>query len=183
MSTMPSADQVAWAIFTACRVTGEDPLVVAGERKPQSRARHYAFHALKVVFPDVKCSRLAFMCGCSGNPEYYAVNSTNGMARFVGSPYKGERKHRFWNEDVFARVIAAVRIFAPDQIVEVNEKAAPIAPQQDEPAPPRKPPVKLSAFTGSIVEPTRPSMAPGKRSLLDELRAAVENTQRMMPPE
>lgn len=163
----PSANAVAWAIVSACRETGEDPLVVVGERKPESRARHYAFQALKVVFPDFKRERLAFMCGCSGKPEYYATNSTNGMQRFVGGPYVGERKHRFWNEDRFIRVIAAVRAAVED----------------DAPAAPAIPPVKLSAATGSIVEPTRPAAAPGKRKLHDMLAEAVRNTAAMTPRE
>lgn len=163
---MPTADQVARAIVTACRATGENPIAVVGDREPQSRARHYAFQSLKVVFPDVKKERLAFMCGCSGKPEYYAVNSTNGMQRFVGGPYRGERKHRFWNEEVFARVLAALRAAVEDE------------------QPPEQPksPVKLSAFPGSIVEPTRPAAMPGKRKLEDMMRQAVMNTQRMTPP-
>lgn len=171
--TMPSADQIACAIIAACRETGEDPFVVTGERRPQSRARHYAFQALKVVFPLAIRERLAFMCGCSGNPKYYAVNSSNGMQRFVAGPHKGERIHRFWDEDVFARVIAAVK-GAPIPEALINEE------QQDLPVP--RTPIKLSASVGSIVEPTRPAASPGKRKLEDMLRAAVENTQRMTPP-
>jgi hypothetical protein len=80
-------------------------------------------------------------------------------------------------------VIAAVRAVDSGHLVEVNGKVAPIAPRQDEPVEISKPLVKLSAFTGSIVEATRPSTAPGKRNLMDELRKAVENTQRMTPQE
>jgi hypothetical protein len=161
---MPTANHVAWAIVAACRETGENPLVVAGDREPRSRARHYAFQALKVVFPDVKKERLAFMVGCSGKPEYYAVNSTNGMGRFVGGPHVGERIHRFWDEGVFERVIAAIKL-----------------PPEEEESPPTRQPVKLSAATGSIVEPTRPAAAPGKRALQDMLAQAVRNTAAMTP--
>jgi len=162
----PTANAVAWAIVAACRATGENPLVVAGDREPKSRARHYAFQSLKVVFPDVKAERLAFMCGCSGKPEYYAVNSTNGLMRFVGGPYEGERRHRFWNEDVFNRVIAAVRVANEQEALEAQEP---------------KPPVKLSAAPGRIVEPIRP-VAPGKRQLLEMLAEAARNTAAMTPP-
>lgn len=164
---MLTANHVAWAIVAACRETGENPLTVVGDREPRSRARHYAFQALKVVFPDVKKERLAFMVGCSGKPEYYAVNSTNGMGRFAGGPHVGERMHRFWNESVFERVIAAVRL----------------QPQaEDDPTTARPPVKKLSAATGGIVEPRRPAAAPGKRALQDMLAEAVRNTAAMTPP-
>jgi hypothetical protein len=161
---MPSANQVAWAIVAACRETGEDPLVVAEQRKPQSRARHYAFQSLKVVFPDVKVPRLAFLCGCAGHPVYYASESAKGMHRHVGGKRKGERRLRFWDEGVFARVIAAVKLADADE---------PLAP---------KAPIKLSAKVASIVEPKRPAALPGKRKLEDIMREAVINTQRMTPP-
>lgn len=164
---MPSANTVAWAIVAACRETGENPLVVAGERPAPSRARHYAFQSLKVAFPDVAGARLAFMCGCSGKPEYYAVNSTNGMQRFLGGQHEGKRKHRFWSEEIFGRVIAAVRT----------------AMEDEQPVERPKPPVKLSAFTGAVVEPTRPAASPGKRALHDMLAEAVRNTAAMTRPE
>jgi hypothetical protein len=165
--TMLSANHVAWAIVQACRETGENALVVAEQRKPQSRARHYALQALKVVFPDVSRERLAWMCGCSGNPKYYSTNSTNGIQRFVGGPHKGERIHRFWKEEVFERVIAAVRTCDP---VVAEERG-------------RRPQLKLSAKVDSIVEPTRPAATPGKRKLHDMLAEAVRNTAAMTPRE
>jgi len=77
---------------------------------------------------------------------------------------KGERKLRFWDEGVFARVITAVKLADADE---------PLAP---------KAPIKLSAKVASIVEPKRPAAVPGKRKLEDIMREAVINTQRMTPP-
>lgn len=170
-----TAEHVAVAIVTACREMGEGALAVAEQRKPQSRARHYALQALRTVFPKVQRDRLAFLCGCAGNPEFYAANSARGMARFVGGPHKGERIHRFWNEAVFERIIASIRESAPTRERDVEIEATPDAP-------PRRAPVKLSARIDSIVEPTRPSAVPGKRKLEQMLHDAVSNTQRMTPP-
>lgn len=109
---MPTADEVATALITACRLTGEDPENIIVARPSHSYARHYAFQALRVAFPEVLGAALARMLRCSGNEQYWSVNSNNGMARFQGGPHKGKRRHRFWDEQIFQRVIAAVRELA-----------------------------------------------------------------------
>jgi hypothetical protein len=62
----PTADQIAMALVTACRLTGDNPIaVVQGERGPRARARHVAFDALIEAFPDARKVGLAKCLGYS----------------------------------------------------------------------------------------------------------------------
>jgi hypothetical protein len=62
----PTADQIATAIVTACRLTGEDPIaIIEGERGHRARARHIAFDALIEAFPQAKKVGLARCLGYS----------------------------------------------------------------------------------------------------------------------
>ena len=159
-----TADVVATVIVTAAKLTGEDPLGIALYRKPQSKALHYAFQALKKCFPKYPQDRLAHFVGCAGKPEYYSVNSTNGMALFVGGPYAGQRRHRFWDEVIFEKVISAARSAAPLDLPEfIPAKQQPGFVTRDLPA--NRPPTF-----------SRPVAAPGKRKLLEDLQRAVLNT-------
>jgi hypothetical protein len=126
-----------------------------------SRARHYAFQALRTVFPDINKAYLANACGCAGNPRHYAVNSTNSMQRFVGGPHRGERRHRFWNEDIFDKVIAAVRV--------LEGTAAP----QPEPEPER------SDIAAPSAPPARPFISERQAKAYRELEQAMAKTARL----
>ena len=151
---MPSADAVAWAIVAACRETGDDPIAIAS-REVGGRARHYAMHALLHVFQELGRHAAASLVGCPGKPNGFYMNSWHRVARVV-SP-TGRRQANWWDEDAYGRVIAAV------------EAAVPRAP------------IKLSAATGSIVEPLRPAASAGKRALQEMLAEAVRNTAAMTP--
>jgi len=164
----PSANQVAWAIVAACRETGDDPIAVASGAKnvrigaPALRARHYALHALLHVFQDLPKATAATLVGVPQKPGSFYNNSYHSVAKVVSG--SGRRYANWWDENAYGRVIAAI------------EAVAPMAEAQ------HRSPIKLSAFTGSIIEPTRPAAIPGKRRLEDMLREAVANTQRMTPP-
>jgi hypothetical protein len=169
--TMPSADQVAWAIVQAGRELGYSArhiLGIAERENGRCYARHYALHALLAVFPDANRGTCARLVGCRSDPDKFYDNSHYRFARIIN----GRRAAPWWDEAEFERVVAAVRAAAADQDTDDEP--------EDMPAP--RAPIKLSAAVGSIVEPTRPAAAPGKRRLEDMMREAVINTQRMTPP-
>lgn len=114
---MPSANDVAWAIVTASREMGEDPIGCATGATAK-RGRHYAMHALRHVFPDLTGEGAARLCGCPGKPIYFWRNSVNQVAykfkpneqdylKECGEPVR-TRAAKWWNEDAYNRVIAAV---------------------------------------------------------------------------
>jgi hypothetical protein len=172
--SVPSADEVAWAIVQAGREFGYSNrhiVAIAQRENGRCNARHYALHALLAVFPDANRGVCARLVGCRSDPEKFYDNSYYRFARIVN----GRRAAPWWDEDEFARVVGAVQaaaVVTPDPVRDVE-------PAELEP--PRRP-IKLSAAVGGIVEPTRPAAAPGKRKLEDILREAVLNTQRMTPP-
>jgi hypothetical protein len=162
----PSANHIAVAIVSACVETGEDPLEIAEQRVQKSRARHYAFQALRAVFPEAAHDSLAHRCGCSGIPKYFATNSNDRMRPFVGGPHKGKRKHGFWDEDVFQRVIDAVRAIEMPEEPAVEEAAAD-APAAD--AVPIMPPAS----------PSRPFISERQSAAYRMLQQAVANTAKL----
>ncbi len=131
----PSANHIAVAIVAACAETGEGPLVVAEERVQKSRARHYAFQALRAAFPEAAHESLAYRCGCSGIAKYYATNSNDRMRRFVGGPHKGKRRHGFWDEDRFQRIIHAVRAVEAPATGGLVEEPPAVEHEAERPAP------------------------------------------------
>jgi hypothetical protein len=186
----PSSDQVAHAIVAACRETGENPEQLA-QQQGTLHARHYALHALHRIFPTASRESLARSVGCAGDGRKFWNNSVQQKFKMlVGGPRAGKRVAK-WDEAAFERVIAAVRAVAPANNDEAeSDPAANRASAAEGPALARlqsytarpRPPVKLSAAVGGIVEPTRPVAAPGKRRLEEIMREAVINTQRMTPP-
>lgn len=162
----PSANHIAVAIVSACVETGEDPLAIVEQRVQKSHARHYAFQALRVVFPEAAHDSLAHRCGCSGIPKYFATNSNDRMRPFVGGPHKGKRKHGFWDEDVFQKVIDAVRA------VDMPEE-----PQSEEPAiaaAPAEPPAPTPS-----APPSRPFFSERQSAAYRMLEQAMANTAKL----
>jgi hypothetical protein len=188
---MPSATQVAWAIVAACRETGDDPIAIAsGQSKGPSsrvtlRARHYALHALLFVFPRLPREKAAEFVGAPGRPMMFYHGSMNQVAKVVNT-MTGRRRANWWDEEGFERVIRAIENAGPKPAIAettpVIERRQARRDEPEEDDTPLRVPVKLSAAVGSIVEPTRPAAAPGKRKLEDMLRDAVQNTARMTPP-
>lgn len=88
--SFPSADQIAMAIVTACRITGDGPMATC-MRQP-SRARNIA---LIEVFPDAKRQSLARCCGYA---KPAAGTTTLSMAK----------KAAWWNDDHVDEVIGAL---------------------------------------------------------------------------
>lgn len=169
MSNLPTPEHFARAIVTACHLAGDDPFDMAELRVPQCRARHYAFQALKQIFPEAPVAYIAFGVGCAGNPKYYATNSTNGMQRFVGGPHAGRRRHAFWKEDVFAKVAEAIAA------VQVRQETMP-PPMTTTADEPRVAPIKLGIETGRRVEPSRPFISERQAAAYRMLQQAAQNT-------
>jgi hypothetical protein len=90
----PSADQIALAIVTACRLTGENNPIGTCLRQP-SRARHIAFAALQVAFPDATQRTLARLCGYP-TPAAGAANLFHA------------RRARWWSEDPVDEVVGVL---------------------------------------------------------------------------
>jgi hypothetical protein len=133
-ANLPTADDVAWAIVTASREMGEDPIGCATGATARW-GRHYAMHALRHVFPDLSGERAALLCGCPGKPVYFWNNSVNQVAyRFklteqeslkrFGEPVR-TRAAKWWNEDAYNRVIAAIIKSADGQPITVAQRPAP----------------------------------------------------------
>lgn len=89
----PTADQIALALVTACRLTGDNPLTTALGQT--SRGRHVAFAALTVAFPDARRLSLA---RCVGYLKRETCQASVSMAR----------KSRWWNEDWVDETVGAL---------------------------------------------------------------------------
>lgn len=89
----PTADQVAIAIVTACKLTGDMPISTC--LRQQSRARNIAMQALMNVFPDARRQGLA---RCCGYPTPATGTTTLNMAR----------KASWWREVWVDEVIGAL---------------------------------------------------------------------------
>ncbi|WEX10317.1 hypothetical protein [Chelativorans sp. AA-79] len=74
----PTADQIATAIVTACRLTGSNPVLIAlgTEGGEKARGRHIALAALVEAFPDARRTGLARSCGYR-TPASAVSNLTN----------------------------------------------------------------------------------------------------------
>jgi hypothetical protein len=173
---LPAADHFARAVVAACVLTKESPLAVAEERVQKSRARHYAFHAIRAVFPETPIEGLAFRVGCSGDPKWFARNTINGLTRFVGGPHAGKRHHRFWNETTFEKVIEAIKAVGPG--VEVFEEPSdkieePVLESEPQDPAPVPPPAKAVE-----AEPRR-FMSERQAKAYRMLQAAVINTAKL----
>lgn len=93
----PTADQIALAIVTACRLSGTNPVLTAlGEvTQRESRGRHVAFAALIEVFPEARRIGMARCCG------YRSFGSaTANLPTF--------RKQEWWREDWVDEVVGAL---------------------------------------------------------------------------
>jgi len=103
VSEVPTAHQVAMVIVAACRELGEDPLRVAGDAG-NSRARHYAMHALVHHFPRIPVGSAARMCGCpeQARGAIFYKSSLNNHVRRGAS--------QWWDEKVYARVVASIDV-------------------------------------------------------------------------
>lgn len=89
----PNADQIALAIVTACRITGDGP--VATCLRQTSRARHIAFVALCEVFPEAKKASLARLTGYPKPPHYDQL-------------VRAARKAAWWNDAHVDEVVGAL---------------------------------------------------------------------------
>lgn len=80
----PTADQIALALVTACRMTGESAISCALGQ--QSRGRHVAFQALALAFPQARRLSLA---RCTGYQNRDTAQAQSIMAK----------RHRWWSEE------------------------------------------------------------------------------------
>lgn len=100
--TFPTADQVATAIVTAARLTGESPVAcIAGEGGMHCRC--FALEALKSVFPE---ARVAGLARCVGfNPATYGGSMASAKIR------------SWWSDEFVDEVVGAL-------VPESEERAA-----------------------------------------------------------
>lgn len=63
MKLFPTADQVALAVVTAARLTGEDPVAI-GERRSMT-ARAYVYAGLRAAYPECTTDVLGRLAGYS----------------------------------------------------------------------------------------------------------------------
>lgn len=187
---MVTADHVARAIVAACRETAEDPVVVASGQPGAFRSRHYAMWALLHVFQDMKPTVAAALVGAPYKPGAFYYNSRASALPSAGRPGGGN----WWNAGTYQRVIEAI---GSDEPLPAPE------PPPYRPAPPPKPPLARAAKLGTSdtakavmdddddrpifdrgsigAKKQREHPVEGKRTLYDELRAAVANTVKMTP--
>lgn len=90
----PNSDQIALAIVTACRLTGEDPADVCAGRLG-CKARHVAMDALRCAFPQARKVGLA---RCLGYSQPHNQGSNIIMAR----------KAKWWREVWVDEVVGAM---------------------------------------------------------------------------
>jgi hypothetical protein len=183
------ADKVAVAIVTAAREVGGDAwqqvafdvaggkVVVGGHDYSVPRARAYAAHALNMM-TDWPRSSIVNMVGGRGHADQFFGN------------IKAMRSKAFWDNAIVDRVTQAIFAMPDDATKEITEIPAardPTGAAEEE---------RLQRIGGlpnvcreamqdrSMRAPApRPAVTPGKRSAIELLRQAVENTQRMTPPE
>lgn len=179
----PTADHIAMAVVAACRETGEDPFAVM-QRVTQLHARHYALHALREVC-NIEGARAADLVGCPAKPGYFYSNSRAQV--FYWNNIKGCRTAKWWREDAFDRVVAAIRgVGAPvvtRPTLETPSARVDIEDGKEVFRGSAESPVKLTADPRRIIEPTRPVATPGKiaaRNMLAEAAAATARIQARM---
>jgi hypothetical protein len=197
-SRAPSANEIAWAIVAACHETGDDPIKVAtgimtgGSGRPSVRARHYALHALLLVFPDLAREKASSFVGAPGKPMAFYHNSYNSVAKVVGA--KGRRFANWWDETGFLRVVEAIRAAAPKPATAggdmLDSSPAPAKEKAIAECPPRVCVPKRGIPEVERIFKTpqyeRDAYKPASGGFLgsrdSSLREAVLNTQRMTPP-
>lgn len=90
----PTADQIALAVVTACRLFGEDPIALC-KGEFGMRARLVAFDALMAAFPDARRAGLG-ECLAFGTPR-----SAQGQVMTA-------RKGKWWSDIAVDEVIGAL---------------------------------------------------------------------------
>lgn len=91
--TFPTADEIALAVVTACKLTGDKPIATCLGQT--SRARHIALAALMEVFPEANRPKLSRLVGYE-SPH-------NGTAHLNMS-----RKCKWWREVWVDEVVGAL---------------------------------------------------------------------------
>lgn len=183
---MPTADEVAVAIVTACRETGDDPIAICGGEM-MLRGRHYALHALVRVYPDAHVLKLVRVIGISGDAMEFWRNSKR-VAGKTGT----KKPARWWSQPALNRVIEAVFVEAGlKSLAEAPAVQIPVKPKVDagvtriaravakiesRPSVPARPEPKI-AFQATKPKPG--GISSGKRSLYEMLGDAVRNTAKL----
>jgi hypothetical protein len=183
-----TADKVAVAIVAAAREVGGDhwkdvaievgsgKTVVGGHDYSVPRTRAYAAHALNLM-TDWPRPEIMVMVGGSGNHDTFFGN------------IKVMRSKAYWDNAIMDRVTQAIFAMPEEERPETESEPEPAASIPVDlaeeivlpPLPPR--PVASLNTRATATHRPRPVFTPGKRSALELLRQAVENTQRMTPPE
>lgn len=186
----PTADQYAWAIVTACRATGEDPVALA-ERKEAIRARHYVLHAMAFCYPSVHREQVARFVGCPGKPEYFWRNSKNQVANPTGGNKASRETVSWWNWETYQAVIDAIERQRPArQAIAIKKAAAPapkpqpreIRPTTPKPAPAPRSLLQAPAASIATYVPVGPPVITAKRTKLEQMLFDAVNTTRAMEP-
>ncbi len=154
MKHFASADAIARAVVAACRITGADPLELFLAPKqgvrgdPMSRARYYAFEALRVAVPGCMDAALARGLG-------FLVKGS------VVAQKLAPRRPGWWSEEALGEIVGAVLT------AEIGEGAE--APAPEEPIDlPRLP--KPARRAGPALHMGEPEAG---RSALDKRRAGI----------
>lgn len=187
MIVTPTSDDIAVALYAACKETGEPIGAFGPNGHGATQARHYALHALIHVFPRASKFKLCQLVGCPGKPQSFwsiSWNMVNG------------RKRVSWFKDAsYDRVIRAIeagvtrRNVAPAKSVPARAAAPVAAAAPTRPIPPTteaetsqieriiagRPVMDKGQFGGQRprFEPTVPT---SKADLYEELRKAAANT-------
>lgn len=95
----PTADQIATAIVTACRLTDCNPVLTAlgQEVGEKSRGRHVALASLIEAFPEARKASLARCCG------YQPVSRSAAASNLTQF-----RRGKWWNEDWIDEIVGAL---------------------------------------------------------------------------
>lgn len=91
--TFPTADEIALAVVTACRLTGDMPIATC--LRQTSRARPIALAALIEVFPEAKRQSLARLVG-------YETPQTGTTSLMMA------RKCKWWREEHVDEVVGVL---------------------------------------------------------------------------
>ncbi len=94
----PTADQIATAIVTACRVVGDGTPVMVATGGGGGRSRAVAFDALRRAFPDARRGGLARACGFPS-----AIDTSTVAARLAMA-----RRASWWRDEYVDEVVGAL---------------------------------------------------------------------------
>lgn len=99
--SFPTADQIALAVVTACRLTGDaGPVqVVTGAGGP--RARALAFAALREAFPEAVKKRLALKVG-------YRDSARSDVGVMACAALANCRIASWWRDELVDEVVGAI---------------------------------------------------------------------------